>query len=181
MAELPVEYDEQAFDVYTPPPDNITDPHSNHTRNLAVALERARGHLTYRKAQFIEYMFKGYGSKRAAELAGFANAPGGMRARLEDQESPERIYMNILREVYLLNMGPTIAMRKALLWDIAINHKDKSPAASIKAVDVLNRMDGLYVQDDSPTLTVNQTIYQNLPWGDLARLSSAAKDVIEHV
>lgn len=169
------EYTEETFSVYAPPPDDIDDPHSVMTRDLAIAVERARAALPYKRRLFLEYHFKGYATKKACELAGLASA-GNIPARIKDRESPEFNYLTQLRLVYALRMGPTIEQRKTLLWSIALRHKDKAPSAAIKAVDTLNRMDNIYETTKEGATIINNNVYQDVDWGKIAQLEQAAKD-----
>ena len=74
----------------------------------------------------------------------------------------------LTRQLIFMDMhleGPELALRKHLLWEIAVDAKKEDPRITISAIQELNKIAGIY---NTPDSTINITINQGqLPRGAL--------------
>jgi hypothetical protein len=167
------EYDKFDFDEHDIV-DGLQDPHSQSMRDIATGIQRLSNALPYKRKLALDAFFKGYSPEEIAKTAGYTKPPP-IRTWLRNK-GVEYEYLNSLRLVYHLQTGPTVAQRKQLLWKIALDRK--SDSAAIRAIDVINRMDGLYLTEpDTTPKTINNTIYAAIDWEKVAQ---AKQVLIEH-
>jgi hypothetical protein len=127
----------------------------------------------------LEAWFNGHSPDKIAELAGYTQPPP-VKSWLRQPKYQD--FVDILRQAYSLQTGPTIAQRKELLWHIALDNYEDKPAVAIRAVDVLNRM-------DQPDLMVTPMVdlkaatdlYHNIKWELLAHVPDVEEKVISEV
>jgi len=83
-----------------------------------------------------------------------------IKSTIEDPRVQQYVVCR-LRLVHI-RKGPTMDARASLLWRIAIREEKRQPSISIKAVDTLNKQQGVYLRDDhgdgSVTVHINQFV-----------------------
>ena len=79
-----------------------------------------------------------------------------------------------------LNKGPDISQRMAMLWRIAKREETTKPTTSIKAIDIMNKQDGLYMAAEKTGNTISVTVQtfnfglQGKPLEDLTDITPSA-------
>jgi hypothetical protein len=57
-----------------------------------------------------------------------------------------------------LNRGPDLSQRMAMLWRIAKREETAKPTTSLKAIDIMNKQDGIYMSADKTGDTISVTV-----------------------
>lgn len=85
---------------------------------------------------------------------------GTVWARNRLAEGAVRDYIHAYWAVLQRTRIPDMEERAKMLWGIAHDTKDSQPRVAISAIDTLNKMTGVYVQDDAskaiPSIVINQ-------------------------
>ncbi len=88
----------------------------------------------------------------------FGHGKRWVRNRLE--KNAVRDYLHAYWAVLQKTRIPDMEERAKMLWGIAHDNKDHQPRVSIAAIDTLNKMTGIYAQDDGknavPSIVINQ-------------------------
>ena len=66
-----------------------------------------------------------------------------------------------LRHQQALHQGPTIALKKRILYEITVDNQGVDPRVSIAAISELNKMDGVGKEknDTNVNIQINQTLF----------------------
>jgi hypothetical protein len=162
----------EVFDV-VPAEDN---PFHNDLNDLVNALARIKTHITYRRQIAVEAYFQGNSLKAIAEKAQYSKLPP-IKEWFKKPNSPELEMYRLLQRIHNLRAGPTIEARKHLLWKIAVKTHEDAPQHAIRAVDTLNRMEGIYQHEEqAPAAITNTTVNLNgIDWGELNKVLEGAR------
>ena len=83
--------------------------------------------------------------------------PSTVSAIMARPDVKELYYQLRFMDVHL--EGPELALRKHVLWEIAVDAKEEDPRITISAIQELNKIENVYNNSDSG---INITINQNL-------------------
>ena len=92
----------------------------------------------------------------------FEKTPGAVSVALN---SPDAKYLRKLLQHHDTALtGPNIALKKRMLYEMALDNQDRDPKVTISAIQELNKMDGHYHKDDdlntgSNTIIINNNLF----------------------
>lgn len=132
-------------------PADPDDPYYKALEHAHDVLFNLRKALPHKRAVAIQAHFEGCNGTEIARRAGYAKPPP-VATWLKDKFSPLTKFYQQLHRIHAIRSGPTVEQRKHMLWQIAKDNAKEAPTQSIKAIDVLNRMEGIYqLQEDVHT------------------------------
>jgi hypothetical protein len=161
------------FDVEPEP----NDPYHQELARLVDNLARIKIHVVGKRQMAINAYFQNKSGKDIAELAGYQKPPP-IREWFKQPNSPELEMYGLLQKIYNLRAGPTIEQRKHLLWKIALNEHENSPSNAIRSIDTVNKMEGVYSNDEETQTHVHNETNINLTnvnWTELNKVLANAR------
>ena len=142
--------DEYELDVLTPDraafvePD---DPMYVEIAQLSHQLSHYKQKLPHAQRKALNYALQPHPSTKVAELAGVAYATA-----IALRKNPHfHMIANLQERIDRLNRGPDLTQRMAMMWRIAKREEMGKPSIALKALDLMNKQQGLYQNDDDNT------------------------------
>lgn len=130
-------------------------------RGIEQAIVAQTGKMSYKHVIVAKLKLRGKTNKEIREETGYKqNTVSTILAR---PDVKELLYQLRFMDTHL--EGPELALRKHVLWEIAVDAKEEDPRITISAIQELNKIENVYNNSDS---SINITINANqLPRGPL--------------
>lgn len=150
-------------------PELILDKHhpDNHEffrqqRSLQRLIVHTSSKMKSRHIEVAKRLLKG---ERNTDIEEQMGLPPGSVSRMKGRKDVNEL-IGLLRHLQALHEGPSVELRKRMLYEIAVDNQQLEPKVSIAAVQEMNRMDGVGKEktDTSINITINN---QQLPRGAL--------------
>jgi len=141
--------------------DPANDRYFKHLQSLRALTQCAASALRPRQAEVARLHHRGKSNKDIAQQLGYSATRVSI---LLTQHPGVREYVRLLGQHDATVAGPSVELRKNVLWRIAANSETRDPGIAIAALRELNRMDGSLVHTNAmqaPT-TVNIQINQDV-------------------
>lgn len=130
------------------------DPSRIEVARLQYQLANLRATMPPKRRNIIEMFFRGHDKKDIAKSLKTSNPT--INIAINDRKGLKML--SLFSQLDELRNGPSKQQRRNLAWRIALSNEHKSPATSLRAVDLINRQSGDYQSErDQPDggLTVN--------------------------
>ena len=116
------------------------DPHFMEVSRIMHELAHISTRLGDKRRHVAGHVVAGHDRKTIAQKCNCSPATVG--AALRDERVKRQI--SLLMRLNYIRSGPAQDARQAMLWRIARREEEMHPNISIKAIDVMNRADGIY-------------------------------------
>lgn len=147
--------------VLAPEPDTYPDPDDPYYDDIAQTSHQIavlRTEIPAKQLKVLPYIVQGVGPTEACAATGVSQQT---YYKCKHNPIAQRI-RTLSQRLNNLRNGPDQANRAAMLWRIAKRNEHEKPTVSLKAIDLLNKQDGVYQPDVSPAsqgITVEHAVF----------------------
>ena len=176
LAEFDHLPDEFRLDPYSP----LNDPYFRHTKGIRQALIAHKAKMRPKHVSVAHLYRNGHPHKHIAATVKYSV---GTIAQILARADVKK-YISLLNYLSSYTNGPTEDMRKHMLWRISVDNEQEQPKTAISAVDLLNKMDGTYKDDDDKgriQITFNGNVFMKGALDQPANTFESRKQDIEDV
>ena len=168
--------DELRLDPYSP----LNDPYFQHTKGIRQAMIAHKAKMRPTHVSVAHLHRNGHPHRHIAETVKYSV---GTIAQILAREDVKK-YISLLNYLASYTQGPTEKMRKNMLWRISVDNEHEQPKTAISAIDLLNKMDGVYKDDDDKShiqITFNGDVFMKGALDQPAKTFESRNQDIEDV
>ena len=123
------------------------DPYHKESIRLTSQIAAIKSRTSLKRLNIVDALLRG---KSKTTIIEEQKTSWGTIAKTIEHDDIKQYVFATLRLIHL-RRGPTMNARAAMLWRIALREEEDAPSVSIKAIDTLNRQEGVYVKDEGAT------------------------------
>lgn len=123
------------------------DPYHQEAIRLTSQLAAIKRRTSIKRLNIVDALLRGVPKTQIIEEQ--KTSWGTIAKTMEDPDIKDFVFAK-LRLIHL-RKGPAMNARAAMLWRIALREEHENPNVSIKAIDTLNKQEGVYITNDEKT------------------------------
>jgi hypothetical protein len=160
------------------------DPYHQEAMRLTSQIAAFRRRIPAKRLNIVDEVLRG--TPKTEIISAQRTSYATINNTLESRDVQDYVYAKL--RLTHLRKGPAIEARAAMLWRIALREEIDRPAISIKAVDTLNKQEGLYRPEEQQAdaglvVNINQFVVNNQGTANATHTThtnSTAPNTIEH-